>query len=467
MDIVNSGLKTPSAARTPVSRGASTKLKAQASYSLLKRGIWMYFLLLIFEGALRKWVFPGLATPLLVVRDPIAIWLVFACWKEGLLPRSGFLIATLLVSIMAFFTALLAGHGNFLVAFFGARVFLFHFPLIYVIGRVFNQEDVIKMGRATLMLSIPMALLVALQFYSPQSAWVNRGVGGVETAGFTGALGYSRPPGTFSFTNGNSLFYGFAAGFVFYFWLRRENINKLVLTAATFALLIVIPLSISRGLFFTVVVCFLFVVLASVRNPRFLSQMVIAVIVASLAFLLLSQLSFFQTSIEAFTSRFNGANESEGGLEGVLVDRYLGGMIAAFSLPSGLAFWGTGMGAYSNVGTMLLAGQVVSAVSEGEWGRMIQELGPMLGLTIVFVRLGVSAQLSMMAYSRLKKRDVLPWILLSFSLLNFPQGNWAQPTSLGFCILSTGLVLASFRPSAGVDVLTRDSHKLRNRHYSK
>ncbi len=34
---------------------------------LLKSGIWAYFLLLIFEGAIRKWIFPGLATPLLCV----------------------------------------------------------------------------------------------------------------------------------------------------------------------------------------------------------------------------------------------------------------------------------------------------------------------------------------------------------------------------------------------------------------
>ena len=39
----------------------------------LKIGIWIYFYLLIFEGALRKWFLPSLATPLLVVRDPVAL----------------------------------------------------------------------------------------------------------------------------------------------------------------------------------------------------------------------------------------------------------------------------------------------------------------------------------------------------------------------------------------------------------
>ena len=46
------------------------------SYQSLKIAIWLYFLLWIFEGALRKWVLPSLATPLLMVRDPIAIYII-------------------------------------------------------------------------------------------------------------------------------------------------------------------------------------------------------------------------------------------------------------------------------------------------------------------------------------------------------------------------------------------------------
>src|SRR3546814_1990531 len=52
------------------------------SINLLKQGIWVYFILLIFEGALRKWVLPGLATPLLVVRDPVALLLLLADRKS-------------------------------------------------------------------------------------------------------------------------------------------------------------------------------------------------------------------------------------------------------------------------------------------------------------------------------------------------------------------------------------------------
>ena len=173
--------------------------------AILKKGIWAYFLLLIFEGALRKWILPGLATPLLIIRDPIALWLIVASINRGLIKSNIYLALIVLTGITGTFTALFFGHGNLPVALFGARILLLHFPLIFIIGRIFNRADVISMGMKGLWISIPMTLLIALQFYSPQSAWVNRGIGGdISGGGFSGALGFFRPPGTFSFTNGTT-----------------------------------------------------------------------------------------------------------------------------------------------------------------------------------------------------------------------------------------------------------------------
>lgn len=165
---------------------------------LLKQGIWMYFLLLIFEGALRKWLLPGLATPLLIIRDPIALWLLVKAWQRGLLPSEFNMTGMKLIGVLSIFTGFYLGHGNLFVALFGARIFLLHFPLIFVIGNIFTAKDVIKMGKVTLWVSIFMTILIAFQFNSPQSAWVNRGIGGdMKGAGFAGALGYFRPSGTF------------------------------------------------------------------------------------------------------------------------------------------------------------------------------------------------------------------------------------------------------------------------------
>lgn len=419
------------------------KVKTDPNY-ILKQGIWAYFLLLIFEGALRKWFLPGLATPLLVIRDPIAIWLVLKCWQKGLLPSSIYLIGMVLIGVISIFTAVFFGHGNLFVALFGARILLFHFPLIFVIGQIFTREDVIKIGKATLLITIPMTVLIAMQFYSPQSAWVNRGIGGdMAGAGYSGAMGFFRPPATFSFTTGTSSYYGFAACFIFYFWFDLKRVNKFILIAATLAMFAAVPLSISRTVLFQIGVTGAFTVLAVFRKPKYFGKLLIAVIGGIIIFTILSQTSFFNQATEAFTSRFTDASVTEGGLKGTLGDRFLGGLVSALNESANHPYFGYGTGMGTNVGSMLLSGDRKFLISEGEWGRELGEMGPLMGLFVIFFRIGLAVKIVLASYHKLTVNDFLPWLLLSFGILELAQGNWAQPTYLGFSIMISGLMLAS------------------------
>jgi hypothetical protein len=428
-----------------VSKRMTTHVKTASS--LLKKGIWLYFLLLIFEGALRKWFIPSLAGPLLIIRDPLVLWILATAWRRGFFPLNYYIAGMALIGLVGIYTAFFLGHGNLAVTLYGARILLLHFPLIFVIGRVFTKEDVINMGRVTLMISIPMAVLIMLQFYSPQTAWVNKGLGGEGSAGFSGAGNFFRPPGTFSFTNGNTLFFDFVACFVFYFWFNYKAVNRFILAGATIALLMAIPLSISRGLFFQVIISLLFVVLGVSINPRHAGRMMLIIGGAVFALFLLSFTHYFQTATQAFTSRFETANKAEGGLNGVFMDRFLGGMIEAISISSQQPFFGYGLGMGTNVGSMLLSGDRYFLLSEGEWGRLIGELGPIMGLAVIFLRLKFAIKIALISYRNMILGNLMPWMLLSFGLLLLAQGGWAQPTSLGFCTLVTGLIIASFKSS--------------------
>lgn len=420
------------------------------SNRLLKQGIWLYFLLLIFEGAFRKWFLPDLATPLLIVRDPVALWIVVAAWQRGLLPSNTYLTGMIIVGIPSIFTAIFLGHGNLPVAIYGARILLIHFPLVFAIGRIFNSDDVVRMGKVTLLIAIPMAVLIALQFYSPQSAWVNRGVGGdMEGAGFNGgALGFYRPPGTFSFTTGNNHFFGLVACFVFYFWLNAKGINKLILLGATAALFAAIPLSISRSLLFQVILSLIFAAFAVLRKPEYVGRMILAACILIFALSILSNTDFFQTATEVFTIRFENASEFEGGLKGTFVDRYLGEMIKPIIQSLELPVFGYGIGMGTNVGSMLLTGRTGFLIAEGEWGRVIGELGILMGFAVIFLRVGFMVKILFASYRKVVSGDLLPWMLLSFGMLNVIQGQWAQPTSLGFSTLTAGLILASLRSTS-------------------
>jgi hypothetical protein len=414
----------------------------------LKNAIWAYFLLLIFEGALRKWFLPALATPLIVIRDPIALWILYESWRRKLFPPTIYLYGMVIIGLIGFYLAMFVGHGNLIVALYGARILVIHFPLIFVIGRVFDREDILKMGRVTLYIAIPMAFLISKQFYSPQTAWVNRGLAGdMQGAGF-GAIGdFKRPPGTFSFTNGVTLFFGFVAPFVLYFWFNFKKINLWVLLAGTGAMLIAIPFSISRALFFEICLTIAFAVFASVRKPENFKKVMIAMVVGIVALGVLSQTKFFSTATQAMTDRFSDADEREGGLvKGVIGDRFFGGLFGALATTSDQPFWGYGIGMGTNVGGKILSGTRGFLIAELEWARTIGELGPLFGLLVIILRVGLTIKIAMACFRKLAIGDLLPWLLLSFGAIIIAQGQWAQPTSLGFFVMTGGLTIASLRP---------------------
>jgi membrane-associated HD superfamily phosphohydrolase len=172
------------------------------NYNSIKIAIWLYFLLWIFEGALRKWILPSLATPLLIVRDPIAIYIILRAFYLNVKFVNPYIVFSIIFTLLSLSITLTFGHGNLFVGLYGARIMMLHFPLIFIIGSVFTKEDVVKMGRVLLVINIVMTIIVYFQFSSPQTSFINIGVGGEGSAGFSGALGYSRPPGTFSFTTG-------------------------------------------------------------------------------------------------------------------------------------------------------------------------------------------------------------------------------------------------------------------------
>jgi hypothetical protein len=417
--------------------------ESETNLKKLKTGIWVYFILWLIEGALRKWVFPSLATPLLIVRDPVAIWLLYIAWKNDTFPHNNYVFVLYTITIIGVITAVMVGHGSLLVALYGARIYLIHFPLVFVIGRAFDRSDVIKIGKVVLWLSIPIAILVYFQFNSPQKAFVNRGIGdNAEGGGFQGALGYFRPPGLFSFETGNIQFFFFVAAFVFYFLMNQKEVWRYVLFGASASLLIAIPLSISRTLVAQVGICVVFVISSIIRRPKYLGRLIGAIFVLLLAILLLSKSSFVETPIKALTTRFQEADSFEGGVGNTAMR-----LLADIDVPLrqlDFPFFGYGIGMGTNVGAKLLTGSSETfLVAEGEWGRVIGEMGIILGSLVLLIRFGVTYRVVVACYKKLIENDLLPWMLLSISLQSFTQAQWAQPATLGFSILAMGLTIAS------------------------
>lgn len=415
-----------------------------SNYYSIKIAIWLYFLLWIFEGALRKWIVPSLATPLLVVRDPIAIYIIFRAFYLNVKFVNPFVVVSFIFTFLSLAITLSFGHGNLFVGLYGARIMLIHFPLIFVIGAVFKKEDILKFGRVMLLINIIVTTIVYLQFVSPQSALINIGIGGEGSAGFTGAMGYSRPSGTFSFTTGLSSYYIMVSVFVFYFWLSKESCSKILLVASTLALLIALPITISRTAVGGVLLVGLFAFLGSSTSFKSIIRVLVTVfLIVFLITILQKTTSVFNTGSEVFMQRVDEANNVERSNKSSFVLRALDGFTQPIiNLLNEPLFTGNlGMG--TNAGAQMLTGKVKFLISEGELGRVAGEQGLILGGGLIALRLFFAISLFFKSIRLSSDYKLLPLTLCGTALFLITQGQWAQPSMLGCSVVAAGLLVAS------------------------
>lgn len=418
----------------------------EAPPKAITHAVYLYFFLLLFEGALRKWILPQFSDALLLIRDPVAIYILYAAWKFRIPYLNSYVGLMTAISFLAFYFAMLKGHGNLWVALYGLRITILHFPLIFIIGHVFDKENVERIASWMIVLCIPMLVLTIIQFYSPQTSWINKGIGeGGSGAGFSGALGYYRPPGIFSFTNGLVLFFSICSSFIYWSFTERIKLTKWISYAALFCLILSIPFCISRALFFSILITTIFYLSASFKFWLSFFYIITASFLLIIFVNVIGNFEFIDTGINVFKERFTAANESEGGMNEVILDRFLGGLGRALVSADDYPFWGLGLGLGTNAGSFLQAGKIEFLIAEGEWGRVIGEVGPLIGLMMILIRVFLGFNLFMNSYRQFITGNMLPWLLVGNLFILISQGQWAQPTSLGFSVFFSGILLASLK----------------------
>ncbi|MCP9929762.1 hypothetical protein KBY82_03080 [Cyanobium sp. AMD-g] len=419
----------------------------------LRQLLWLYFWLLIFEGALRKWFLPSLSTPLLLVRDPVALLAVW--WGWPLLRQRRWqiwLLPLLLIGPLSFALAVAVGHGDLFTALYGSRVMLLQLPLIFVFAAVFDRRDVIRFAWVMLWLSIPMTVLLATQSGLPDSHFLNVGPGGFGTAAFEGALGRSRPPGTFTFINGVSSFYGLAAAslFIVLYGTRVRQRGRLLSMAAGIALVVALPVSISRSLLAGYLLVLIGLIAALSFSRARLLPVLSGVAALVIAFGLATTIPAFQDTSAAFQARWEGAggvDRQEVGDAGIVAyqiqNRVLPGFTGPLNSLDRIPILGYGIGMGSNVGAQRLGGGQGFLLGEGGWEVSIGELGVLLGIPFIFWRVALAIWMVRLAIRAATQGNLLPLILAGGSFLDVLSGQLSQPTGLGFMVLSAGLTLAA------------------------
>ena len=133
-------------------------------------------------------VFAGLSQGLLIIRDPIVIWIYYLCYAQRLFPTNNkYLQKCFVWVIIAVILSFIINNAHPFTIAYGARTNLLHFPLIFIMARVLSWHDVINFGKAFLILALPMTWVVAQQFQADAQDIINTAAGGtgsqLETSG--------------------------------------------------------------------------------------------------------------------------------------------------------------------------------------------------------------------------------------------------------------------------------------------
>ncbi len=419
------------------------------NFRLIRQLIWVYFWLLIFEGALRKWVLPSLSNPLLIVRDPVALAAYYLALRAGVFPKNRWVYAIAIIGFVDIAISFIPLWDYLpplkiaLVAGFGFRADFLHLPLIFVMARVLRPEDVKRFGFWILLLMVPMTLLMIAQFRAAPDAFLNRTAGG-EGEMMTAALGKVRTAGTFSFVVGVVAFFALATGFGLWAALKRDVYKTWVLGAGAMALAIGTAVSGSRSVVAACAIVIASLAAVIVLRPQAVNRLGQLLLVVVVLGFIVTRTPIFQQGFHVLSTRFNEVAEATDKSIGAgALDRVMGDFGEGFFALRHAPIFGYGLGIGTNAGAKFLTGAQVFLLAEDEWARIILESGPLFGLAFVVWRVSLVVYIGRLCLRSVKRGNTLPLFLFASSFVLLFNGQFGQPTILGFCVFVTGLALAA------------------------
>lgn len=412
------------------------------SLRFLRQLVWLYFWLLLLEGALRKWLMPGLSTALLIVRDPVVVAIYAVALSRGIFPRTNFVFATAILGLLCF-AASFTGIGNLKVSLYGWRADFLHLPLIALLPRVLRQEDVRLFGKVLLIMMVPEMILSVLQFQGgPASQW-NVGAGGELGAQLFAVEGKVRASGTFSFSTGFAIYLALCAAFLLYDLLSGGIYPRWLTLLAAPSLVLAVVVSASRTAVISVaIVCAMVLYIAAMKPEQF-GAALRPVIVALLVVVALGKFTtLFDEGLDVHKRRFEGG----GGLSEGIIKRYFQEFAAAGRALVKAPLLGVGLGVGTNAGARMLRGERQFLLGEGEWERVLMESGPILGTGYLALRCTALTMVLGAALSAYRRNHTLPLLLAGVSGTDLVTGQFGQPTALGLAVFTAGLALAAAQP---------------------
>ncbi|HVT58073.1 MAG TPA: hypothetical protein VHR45_06715 [Thermoanaerobaculia bacterium] len=360
-----------------------------------RRALQLAMVLIVVEGAIRKWLFPGAQDLVYLGKDVILLgtYAGFIRQRASLRYRPP--------PLVVLYSALGAGAAfgllqifnpqlpNLLVGAFGFKAYFLYVPLLFVVPAAYQSDrELVRFLRRYIVLSIPVGILAAAQFLSPSSSLLNtyaRGETGSSYISTFGSSEFVRVTGTFAYITGYASYLVAMSILVLAYlaaaqWRLRRSV---VIYAALGMTLLGMLMAGSRGPVLMLALLFpVYWWLAVIRGGQ--GAATFARLLVGLTAIGVLVGSVGGDAITAFRGRAAGTED--------IAARIIAPFTTPFQIMQAAGPIGFGIGATHSTASAVTPGIVPyswlhGVVVEVESGRVMIELGPLGFFLVYFVRI--------------------------------------------------------------------------------
>jgi hypothetical protein len=208
-----------------------------------QRALFGVFVLLVFEGALRKWALPEAQQQIYLLKDAIllAVYLGFMLDNRRTLPAPAGTGLIKIVLVVGFawgcIEVLNPNSPSILVGVMGLKAYFLYAPIAFILPyAIKSREHLFVLIRRYLIMAIPVAVLGFIQIMAGPASSLNVYVGSQEDPtllAYFGRADFIRTSGTFSYLSGYTTFLNFVAFLAIGYnmargWRLKNNIIAIV-----------------------------------------------------------------------------------------------------------------------------------------------------------------------------------------------------------------------------------------------
>lgn len=408
-----------------------------------KLSIKAILLLVVVEGALRRWFFPDAKDLIYFLKDFILIgsYLGFASRPRTLVDRYPFIKElTILVAIICCFQAFNPGLGSPIIGLLGIRAYLLYIPLIWVVPHLFDSElDLHDFLRNYLFLLIPVCLLGIIQFFSPIDSPLNVYVAGEEQLEIATAGEFVRITGTFSYLQGFKVYLAVCFSLLMVLIPRERIFKWQVIYSLELTLLAVTSFMTGARALLLYEILFVigYIVCIGLTSSKTLSNFVVRFFLP-LAIASVIATVYFQPAIQSFSDRVETSNDS---VSERIIDYFTQVFVYAEINADGYGTGATQGGANSLRRLLDLPSGEALPFYEEETGRVMLEIG-IVGF-IVWYGLRIVLFISLVSVFLKLKHPLYKELALAiflFQIINLPRQLVTDPTMLVYFWFFSGFI---------------------------